>query len=150
MTFKIPPLMLALLFALLMWAIGRLLPWASINLPVGYGLSLLLLVAGAAVCGLGLVSFRRKKTTVNPLYPERATALVTSGIYRVSRNPMYLGFAMSLLGWGLLLGNVVAVALVVVFVFYLDRCQIPPEEHALLSLFGDTYQDYCAQVRRWL
>lgn len=94
--------------------------------------------------------FRRQGTTANPLHPDRSTALVTGGPYRWSRNPMYVGYAVFLAGWGLWLAQPAALACVILFVGWIDRLQIPAEEDALQARFGTTYADYRHKVRRWL
>jgi protein-S-isoprenylcysteine O-methyltransferase Ste14 len=99
---------------------------------------------------MGAASFRRARTTVNPLKPESASSLVASGVYRVSRNPMYVGLCLVLLGWAVMLSNVLAYAIVPVFVLYMNRFQIGPEEAALERVFGADYVAYRARVRRWL
>ena len=107
-------------------------------------------VVGLAVMLAGVISFRRAKTTVNPLKPETATALVTSGVYRYTRNPMYLGMLTVLLAWAVYLSAPASLLAVVVFWLYIDRLQIRPEEEALVRLFGSTFTDYKSRVRRWL
>ncbi|MFL6647317.1 MAG: methyltransferase family protein, partial [Sulfurifustaceae bacterium] len=92
----------------------------------------------------------RVDTTKDPRHPERATALVTGGIYRITRNPMYLGLALVLVGWGIFLSNVLSLLGVVVFLGYLNRFQIVPEERALEARFGEAYRQYKQTVRRWL
>ncbi len=105
--------------------------------------------------GLGLkiaaaLAFRARGTTVNPISPERSAALVVDGLYRVTRNPMYLGSALILAGWALHLGAWVAILTVPFFVLYMNRFQIGPEERALSALFGADYDAYRARVRRWI
>lgn len=90
------------------------------------------------------------RTTVHPLRPDAATALVTNGIYRFTRNPMYLGLLLALFGWALLLGQPAALLLAVAYVPVMNRLQIIPEEHALRARFGAAFHDYQARVRRWL
>ena len=107
-------------------------------------------LVGAFFCLAGVVSFRRAKTTVNPLKPEQASSLVTSGIYRWSRNPMYVGFALFLVAWAAWLASPWTLLGVAGFVLYMNRFQIGPEERALASLFGIDFNHYCASVRRWL
>lgn len=82
--------------------------------------------------------------------PDSASALVTGGIYKITRNPMYLGFLLILLGWTVFLSNLFAYALLPVFVIYMNRFQIVPEENALDTLFGNEYRFYKSKVRRWL
>ncbi|MCE2573820.1 methyltransferase family protein [Motilimonas eburnea] len=98
--------------------------------------------------GVGL--FRRFNTTVNPINPEQASTLVTSGIYRFSRNPMYLGLLFCLLAWASYLGALTAFLVAPLFVIYMNLFQIIPEEQVLTRLFGESYQAYCRRVRRWL
>ncbi|BAU77218.1 putative protein-S-isoprenylcysteine methyltransferase [Metapseudomonas furukawaii] len=112
--------------------------------------STLVLLAAAAVCLAGVLSFRLANTTVNPLKPETASSLVSSGVYRYTRNPMYLGFAVALVAWSIYLGSLVALLGVLGFVLYMNRFQIIPEEHALASLFREEFAAYRRRVRRWL
>ena len=143
---RITPPLVAIVSGVLMWLAVR--PIA----PLGgrLWLALLVVLAGAAVCLAGVASFRRARTTVNPLKPESASALVISGIYRHTRNPMYLGFAIILLGWCVLLGSAWAVLGVAAFVLYIGRFQIRPEERALRELFGAEFDAFCSRVRRWV
>ena len=98
----------------------------------------------------GVVSFRKAKTTVNPLKPEEATSLVNSGIFRFTRNPMYVGFALVLLAWAIYLSSPLSLVGVLGFILYIDRLQIEPEERALNELFGSEFESYRSNVRRWL
>lgn len=143
---RIPPPLVAIISGVLMWLAVR--PIAPLSGRLW--LALLVVLAGAAVCLAGVASFRRARTTVNPLKPESASALVISGIYRHTRNPMYLGFAIILLGWCVLLGSAWAVLGVAAFVLYIGRFQIRPEERALRELFGAEFDAFCSRVRRWV
>ena len=109
-----------------------------------------LALVGVAFDLLGLFAFRASRTTANPLKPERATSLVTGGIYRVSRNPMYVGMAFLLLAWAVHLSALLPFVGPVVFVLYITRYQIQPEERVLKDIFGDSYLAYAARTRRWL
>lgn len=148
----IPPVALVLLAAAGMVALAWALPAATLPLPAtGARLAAGALgAAGIAVALAGVLAFRRMRTTVNPMAPERATALVAMGIFRASRNPMYLGMLLVLAGWAVFLGNAAAALLVPAFVAWMTRFQIRPEERALAERFGASYLDYCARVRRWL
>lgn len=147
---RIPPLIVALVFGVLMWALdGR----ASLTQGPGWVRSLLVVsvaVIALYFCIAGVLVFRSLKTTVNPLKPESASSLVTSGVYQITRNPMYLGFALFLVSWAIFLGSMWPVTGVLGFVLYLTRFQIIPEERALISLFGSEFEDYAKAVRRWL
>jgi protein-S-isoprenylcysteine O-methyltransferase Ste14 len=97
-----------------------------------------------------LAHFLRARTTINPLKPGNASALVAGGIYRFTRNPMNLGLATLLLAWTIYLGNIAALAGVLLFILYMNRFQIAPEERALQARFGAEFDAYCARVRRWI
>jgi protein-S-isoprenylcysteine O-methyltransferase Ste14 len=147
----IPPLALAGLLAVLMWLCARALPQAGLPLPWRGLVCAATAVAGLVLCTLGVLPFQRAGTTVDPTRPERASALVTTGIYSVTRNPMYLGMLLAIVAWGFWLANAVALILApLAFVLYIDRVQIPREERALATAFGSDYSGYVSRVRRWL
>lgn len=147
---KIPPVALGLLLGALMWVAARSVPALGFALPARPFIAAGLVAAGVLVALLGVVSFRRARTTVNPLNPEAASALVTSGIYQRTRNPMYLGMLLVLLGWAVFLANVLTFAFPAAFVVLMNRLQILPEERALTVRFGSKFDDYQSRVRRWL
>jgi protein-S-isoprenylcysteine O-methyltransferase Ste14 len=105
---------------------------------------------GILIAGAGLVAFRRARTTANPMRPETASSLVTSGVYRWTRNPMYLGWLPILVGWAVYLQHPVPLLVVPLFMLYLTRFQIVPEERALAANFGTQFEAYRKRVRRWL
>ncbi|MDX2322169.1 MAG: isoprenylcysteine carboxylmethyltransferase family protein [Moritella sp.] len=133
-----------------MWAISFIVPTVEMHTMVRLALSMLAVAAGIFFCIAGVVSFRRAETTVNPLKPETATALVSSGIYTISRNPMYVGLALFLLAWAVYLSSPWISIGVVGFVFYMNHFQIEPEELALKDIFGAEFTRYQENVRRWL
>ncbi|WP_352295801.1 isoprenylcysteine carboxylmethyltransferase family protein [Pseudoalteromonas sp. 20-MNA-CIBAN-0454] len=145
---KIPPLVVVLFFALIMALIAHysVIDFSAFILY----LTVSLVTIGCVFCIAGLVSFRLANTTVNPSKPEQATNLVTSGVYRFSRNPMYVGFVFILLGWGIWLSSLWALLCVAGFIAYLTLFQITPEERALTQLFGEDYIQYKNKVKRWL
>lgn len=147
---KVPPLAVMLCVGAAMWLAAAAAPSLTLALPFAEVAAAGLALAGLAVALAGVLSFRRARTTVNPLKPGSASALVTSGIYRFTRNPMYLGFALVLLAWAVFLGNALALVLLPGFVLYIDRFQIEPEERVLSALFGTAFGAYAKQVRRWL
>ena len=147
---RIPPVALALAVAGCMWLVAKLLRSFGVEVPWRVVLAISLAGAGAIVAMAGVVAFRKARTTVNPTTPGATSAIVASGIYRCSRNPMYLGFLLMLAGWALLLANFMAMLFVPVFVLYMNRFQIAPEERALSAKFGPQYSQYMRQVRRWL
>lgn len=133
-----------------MWAVNRSLDAGRIEsglLPLAAGA---LLIMGAFVMAMAVKSFVTAKTTINPLKPSRASRLITGGVYRYSRNPIYLGDLLILAALAVWLGQPANLVLLAAFVGYIDRFQIRPEEKALSALFGAEYTAYCARVRRWL
>jgi len=147
---RIPPPLVAVLFAVLMGLLARGLPGLDPGLGTRLLLALPLVMAGLLFVLAGGLAFRRAKTTVNPLKPASASALVTSGIYQYTRNPMYVSFALWLLAWGLYLASPLVLLGVLGFVLYMNRFQIYPEERALGQLFGADFAAYRQRVRRWL
>jgi protein-S-isoprenylcysteine O-methyltransferase Ste14 len=141
---------LVLALAVLQWlaSLPGVAGWGA--LPGQRALAVGLMLIGVAICAAAIVSFRRARTTVNPMTPRSTTALVVSGLYRMTRNPMYLGFLLVLLGWALWLSDGLALLGVPAFVLYMNRFQIEPEERVLAELFGSEYAAYQARVRRWL
>jgi protein-S-isoprenylcysteine O-methyltransferase Ste14 len=147
---KVPPVPLALVAAAAMWLVARLVPTLTLLLPWRGAIAALLLACGAGLALAGVLEFRRARTTVNPLRPATASTLVTSGVYRISRNPMYAGLLVALGGWTYWLGNAAALAFLPAFVVYMNKLQIAPEERALRDRFGPVFDAYAASVRRWL
>lgn len=147
---RIPPLGAVVMVGLLTWGCARAFPERNVELPFRTWLAATVLLLGVACSILGVAAFRRARTTVNPLTPEAATALVVSGIYRLTRNPMYLGFLLFLLAESVWLANPVALLAAPAFVLFLNRFQIEPEERALQARFGPDYGAYAARVRRWI
>jgi protein-S-isoprenylcysteine O-methyltransferase Ste14 len=147
---RIPPPVIGAAVAAAMWGASSLgpplpLPDAASNVIVA-----VLVIAGLALDLAGLLAFRRSRTTINPLRPQSTSAIVTGGVYRITRNPMYLGMVLLLLAWAVYLGALLPLAGPVVFVLYMNRFQIAPEERALAARFGPEYEAYAARVRRWL
>ena len=146
---RIPPPVLLVVWGHVVW-------WVSIDLP---GLNVMPVLTEAAVAvgliGLALnlfpkLDFGRANTTVNPMRPETASALVTAGLYRYSRNPMYLGQVLVLLAWVMYCRNVAGLLIVGLHVLYLTWLQIIPEERVLLRRFPDQYPAFMQNTRRWL
>lgn len=146
---KIPPPLIALACVLGMWFLDDRFPLASTNTqwPLFFGAGLI--VVGILIDISAIMQFRKFRTTVNPLKPERATALATGGIYRFTRNPMYAGMLIILAGVMFLLRSVSPVVAIPLFVWLINVLQIAPEERTLLAKFGDEYRAYAARVPRW-
>lgn len=152
---KIIPPLVALLAALLMAGLSWLMPISALPasvLPLAarVGLALLCMVLGVVTSLSGALLFRRVKTSINPSKPLGSSVLVRTGIYARTRNPMYLGIALVLLGCAIGLANGAALLGLLGFVWYITCFQIVPEEKALLAIFGADFVAYKATVRRWL
>jgi len=147
---KVPPAAVVLVMAALMWLVSWALPQFGFVLPARGLLVVSFAGAGVVTSALGVVSFSRARTTVNPTRPGSSTCLVRSGLYTFTRNPMYLGFLLVLVGWAIFLSNALAFLLLPAFILYMNRFQIEPEERALASLFGQEFVAYKSRVRRWL
>lgn len=147
---KIPPLALTLAVALAMGGASWVWPPLGVSLMVRVATGTALVTAGAVISLAGVISFRHAKTSVNPTRPHASSALVNSGIYGFSRNPMYLGFLLALIGWAAFLASPVGLMGPLAFVLYMNRFQITPEERALATLFGAEFAAYKTRVRRWL
>ena len=147
---KLPPPMVALCTGLFMWLTARFVGPFDVPEGLRIGAALVFACTGVALDLAGLVSFMRSKTTVNPIRPASTSSLVVTGPYRLSRNPMYLGQLLILLGWATFLANGIAYLLAPVFVIYITRFQIVPEERSLCAKFGAQFDAYKARSRRWL
>lgn len=147
---RIPPVIVLLLAGFAMWLLARLAPGPDGLLRLRAALALALLAVGVAVALAGVREFRQASTTVNPMQPSGASAMVRSGIYGRSRNPMYLGMLLVLCGWAAWLASPLALLGLPAFVAYLNRYQILPEERVLAALFSEEFADYRRSVRRWL
>ncbi len=147
---KIPPPLVMIIFAAAMWLISITFPGIPTPGEIRGAAFGMLALLGFSFALAGALAFRKAKTTVNPTKPGSASSLVTSGIYKFTRNPMYVGLLCILIGWGVFLSNLFALASAAGFVLYMNRFQIAPEERALEALFGDAFQAYKEKVRRWL
>ena len=150
MKLRIPPLLLSLITGALIWGAAKYFTQFGVTFPGQKPVGFLLIAFGVLVAVVAIAAFARSKTTVNPMKPDAASNLVTTGLYRFSRNPMYLSMLGVLLGWSVVVGNLAALAMPAGFVWYMTVFQIKPEEAALTKIFGDEYRDYCKRVRRWI
>jgi len=147
---KVPPPAVALLIAAAMWHLSAYKPALSLSAEMSEILILFLVIVGVSFDVCGLLAFRQLKTTINPMSPNKTSALVTDGIYRLSRNPMYVGLFLFLMAWAIQLSMLWPFIGPVLFVIYITRFQITPEERVMESKFGDEYLIYKNKVRRWL
>jgi len=151
MHLKIPPPIVALIGILLIFLSKDYILILYLHPHLQNTLSLLFLIFGFVIIFLATKEFKKSETTVNPMKPETSTRLVTSGVFKYTRNPMYLGLASILLAscfyFSSLLGIIVYVPL---FIFYITVFQIIPEEESMKTIFNDEYLDYSSKVRRWI
>ncbi|HQZ81926.1 MAG TPA: isoprenylcysteine carboxylmethyltransferase family protein [Pyrinomonadaceae bacterium] len=147
---KIPPLLIVLGFGLAMYGASWSLPVTNFEMPGRPYVSLAFAILGVATVASGVIAFRSKKTTVDPRFPDKASSVVTIGIYRITRNPMYLGMLFLLTAWALFLANFIVIILLAGFVVYMTLFQIKPEERILRSKFGAEYEEFLSRVRRWI
>ncbi len=147
---RIPPPLAGLIMGGLAWLASTTFSPTAIPFPIRLTAALALLVVGFGIALAGVRAVLRAKTTLNPIQPETSSALVTSGIYRYTRNPMYLGMAIWVLAWSAWLGTPAGLLGPPLFMLYMNRFQIGPEERALSKLFGGEFSAYLARVRRWL
>ena len=150
MELKVPPPLVGLLVAAAMYGIAWAVPPFPFATAIKAAAAVVLALAGGAIDVAGLFAFRSAKTTINPLKPQNASSLVSGGIYRYTRNPMYLGMLFFLVAWAVYLAQPVALLGPMAFVLYITRFQIIPEERVLAGLFGGEFAAYKARVRRWL
>lgn len=149
---KLPPVAVTVLTGLAMWLTAEYSPSLAVPVPPLWraGVGVVLAGAGTALAMAGVGEFRRAATTVNPLSPHASARLVTSGVFRLTRNPMYVGMLLVLAGWAVALAHLTGPLYLLFYAVYMNRFQIVPEERALAARFGKSFADYRRRVRRWL
>ena len=147
---KIPPVFQVLIYGSIIWLLDKYYPMTTINFPSNALVAIVLIVLGAFMVFIGGVAFRNVRTTVDPRYPHNSSTLVIVGIYKYTRNPMYVGMLLSLLGIAVYFGSLSGVFMLPFFIWSMNELQIKWEEKALLNKFGEAYQEYMNNVRRWL
>ena len=146
---KVPPPFVALIAGVLMWLFNHMIGGGFVYGTALYA-GVFLMAGGFALAFTGLRTLIGNHTTPSPMKIDRAKKLVTSGLYQFSRNPMYLGMVIFLIGWTVLLGNLWLLAGPIGFVIYIQRFQITPEERMMTTKFGADYAAYKNRVRRWI
>lgn len=149
LSLTIPPVIVLLLFSLLMWGISLISPDFFVEWQLRWSMAVAIALTGILISLTGIVQFRKAKTTIHPMTPAETSAIVTSGIYSYTRNPMYLGMFLMLIGWGFYLMNPFSILFSFAFIGYMNRYQIIPEEQILVSKFGEEYTQYKQSVARW-
>lgn len=150
MKLKIPPALVAAIIAGLMRTVSVYLPFGSLTLFGAYWVAGVMVFAGGVLGMVSLFQFYRNGTSIDPHKPQKARSLVTGGIYQYSRNPMYLALFFLLIAYASILQNVLNLVLFPLFIWYMNRYQIIPEEEVMEEKFGDQYREYKSRVRRWL
>ena len=147
---KVPPVAQVIITAAAMYGVSKMVPALTFSLNGSTALAVGLGVMGLSLGIMGVTQFRIAQTTPNPQALEQVSSLVTSGVYQYSRNPMYVGLMLILLGWAFYLSHFLAFVLLPIFILYITRFQIQPEERMMAQKFGKIYQDYLNKVRRWI
>jgi protein-S-isoprenylcysteine O-methyltransferase Ste14 len=147
---RIPPPVVGLLLAVVMVGIARATPTLDFHSTLRTVLALVFLIAALAFFVPAILAFRREHTTINPISIDKASTLVTTGVFGVSRNPMYVALTLVLVALSIWLAAPWTLLGPIAFVAYIQRFQIIPEERVLLAKFGAAYEDYTHRVRRWL
>jgi protein-S-isoprenylcysteine O-methyltransferase Ste14 len=145
---KIPPPVVTLVFGLSIYFSREI--FQAVEIKYSSYIGILLLVLGLAILISAVRLFRKDKTTVNPLNPEQATKLVTDGIFKYSRNPMYLGMVFILSSMAVFFNLIGGIILIALFCIYITKFQIIPEEKAMSNLFSQDFNKYKQATRRWI
>jgi protein-S-isoprenylcysteine O-methyltransferase Ste14 len=147
---RVPPPIVAALAAAAMWLLAFAWPPVAVGATARVAAAAVVAIAGGAFSAAGVLAFRRARTSASPMKPECASSLVTTGVYSITRNPMYVGLFLVLVAWAVFLASPASLVGPVAFVAYIGRFQIEPEERALSAMFGPVYAKYKSSVRRWL
>ena len=147
---KVPPPAQFVITAAAMFGVSKVAPDLKFSLKGSTALAVGLGAIGVGSAILGVTQFKKAQTTPNPQALEKVSSLVTSGMYQYSRNPMYVGLVLILLGWAFYLSHFLAFVLLPLFILYMTRFQIRPEEQMMARKFGKAYQTYLNKVRRWI
>ena len=145
---KFPPPLVALTFGFLINYTKNIFPKIEIKNEIIFGS--FMIISGLIIILSAIILFKKYQTTITPLNPSNATKLITDGIYKFSRNPMYLGLLLMLMGISIILNLTGGVFLIPLFILYLNLFQIIPEEDAMVDLFKDEFLEYKENVRRWI
>jgi protein-S-isoprenylcysteine O-methyltransferase Ste14 len=147
---RIPPPLITLIVAIAMWGATFVTPPLAFGVTFRYSLVAAFFLLGGLFGFPAFIAFGRAKTTTDPVHIDRASAIVTSGVYRFTRNPMYVGLTCLLLSWSAYLSSPWTLLGPLFFVLYITRFQIVPEERSMEARFGAPYLAYKSRVRRWL
>lgn len=150
MALKIIPVVQLIIAMVIAYLLSLVFPQCNLTISyLPFIISLIIIIA-ATIAVVSIVHFKKANTTVHPARPQTTAALVQSGIYSFSRNPMYLAMVLVLFAFNLSLANWMAFLSLFIFITYLTKYQIMPEEEVLKNLFGESFEQYRKKVRRWL
>jgi len=147
---KIPPPIVFFITAASMWIIALITPTLSYPFPFQKTIAIVLSIIGGIFGISSILTFVFLRTTLNSVQVDTVSSLVNSGVYSITRNPMYLSLLFVILGWACILSNILALIVIPMYVLYMNHFQIIPEEIALESKYGDSFIQYKTKVRRWL
>jgi protein-S-isoprenylcysteine O-methyltransferase Ste14 len=147
---KIPPPIVFFIAAACMWIIASITPNLSYHFPFQKIIAMILSIIGGVFGVSGILTFVFSRTTINSVRIDAVSSLVSSGVYSITRNPMYLALLFVLLGWACILSNIPALIVIPMYVLYMNYFQIIPEEIILESKYGNKFVQYKTKVRRWL
>ena len=145
---KIPPPLIVLVLIVSIYFSSKKID--LINIPLQMEISIFILSAGILIFVNPVLQFIKSKTTVNPIQFEEVNKLVTSGIFKYSRNPMYLGMLMIVLSTSIFYLNIYSILTPLLFILWINKFQIKREEEFLIEKFGDEYLSYKKKTRRWI
>ena len=145
---KIPPPLLVLILVIANYFSSKKID--LIHLPNQDLISILILLIGILILINPIFKFIKSKTTIDPIKFKKVNKLITSGIYKYSRNPMYLGMALILLGLALMFNLIGGTLFTILFTIFITKFQIRPEEEVMEKLFGEDFLKYKKNVRMWL
>ena len=147
---KIPPVLVTLITILIAYVLAKAIPITIIDILYNDVVAGCFIFLGFVLILNSLFIFKYHETTANPLKPETSSTLVTTGTYKLSRNPIYLGLLLIVLGMIIYYKALSSIIIIPIFIWYMTQYQIIHEENAMKSLFGSEYENYYQRVRRWL
>ena len=150
MKLLIPPPVYALIIGVLMWFLNRYFPIVHFIDSPWNKIGVAMIVVSAVSDFWSIFLFLKKHTTANPMKPENTTGIITKGLYKITRNPMYVGLLIILTGYAIWLGSLTPFFVLPLFYLLITEMQIKPEEEILERKFGQDYLNYKNSVRRWL
>ena len=145
---KIPPPILVLILVVSSFLSSKKID--LIHIPNQNLTSILILLIGILILIIPVSKFIKSKTTIDPIKFKKVNKLVTSGIYKYSRNPMYLGLLLIVISSSILYLNIYSVTTPMIFYYWINRFQIKREEIFLTEKFGKEYLLYMTRTRRWI